>query len=152
MIKSVLWTFALLLFQSIASRADTALGLIQGASLWYSHSSSVLFHGDCQQCLCQLYLNKNFSSFNCYTNNQTCRLHLKSDQNRSFQLIHSAVTIFYFLSLPSFQSTIITPSCRQNLNCSAGKMSLLLNKSLCRDRDSTCAFNAKETKLILLSS
>ena len=119
MIKSVLWVVSLVLLQSMPS-GGTSIGLIQNASLWFSNGSSHVVTGGCQECLCKLYLNKNFSSFNCYKSNQTCQMHKKADQNQSFQLVPSTVTVIYFLSLPTVQTAIRTSSCEQKLDSTTG--------------------------------
>ena len=134
MIKCVLTVTLLVLFQSIENSDATSIGLIPNVSLWFSNASPSLIDGDCQQCLCSLTLNPNFSSFNCYTNNQTCQIHHQSDQNQSFQLIPSLVSVFYFLSLPTVQSTANTYSCQQTLNGSIGKICLRLKTSLRREK------------------
>jgi hypothetical protein len=128
MFKRTVCVTVLLSLESMGS-GGSSIGLIRNVSLWFRNTSYIDINGDCEQCLCQLNLNETFSSLNCYKKNQTCRMHYRADKNRSFQIIPSAVTTFYFLSLPSVSSTVISPSCQRILNASVGKKGLLEMKS-----------------------
>jgi hypothetical protein len=70
------------------------------------NTSSPVIHGSCDTCMCAMLLNSDYSSFNCYPHNQTCHMHWRSDQNRSFQMVPSASTVFYFLSLPMSPASV----------------------------------------------
>ena len=125
MFRNILWVVALLLLETIAIDG-ISVGSIRNVSLSFSNSSSLLINATCAACLCRLYSSRNFASFNCYANNQSCRMHQKSDQNKSFLLMPSSITKFYFLSLPNVQST----------SDMIGKISLLLSSSARRENDS----------------
>ena len=125
MFRNILWVVALLLLESIAIDG-ISVGSIRNVSLSFSNSSSLLINATCAACLCRLYSSRNFASFNCYANNQSCRMHQKSDQNKSFLLMPSSITKFYFLSLPNVPST----------SDMIGKISLLLSISARRKNDS----------------
>jgi len=97
----LLLTIVILFASSISTIQTIAVGLIQNTSLIMFNSTVTSFTGSLQQCLCQL-ANESFLSFslNYFSHNQTCRLYLKSDQNKSFVLISYVTSHFYFLSLP----------------------------------------------------
>lgn len=96
---------------------------VENVSLTFLNKDSMLIEGNCSQCLCYMYSNSSVSSFNCYRNNQTCQVHLTSDQYQLFRALPSLSTTFYYRSLPQ---------CPPSINCSALSVtmgSFMLSKS-----------------------
>jgi hypothetical protein len=106
MINVLFYAFLYLIILRDIMVQSVTIGSIKNASLTIFNTSSPVIRGTCRECMCAMLLNSNYSSFNCYTDNQTCHMHWKSDQNRSFQMVPSASTIFYFVSLPMSPASV----------------------------------------------
>ena len=76
------------------------VGLIRNMSFTIANTNSTIINGTCQECLCRMAFDAQFSSFNCHTNNQTCQMHSKTNQSQTVNAIVSSSTHFYFFSLP----------------------------------------------------
>lgn len=90
----------LLLLFLIPETKSFKIGLIVNITLisYDNNISTINFNGSCLSCSCYVYEN-NYSSFNCFTNNNTCIMFKTSPS--IYQLNQTQYGNFYFLQLPS---------------------------------------------------
>ena len=80
-----------------------SVGSINNVSLNILQTNAINMNGTEQQCLCVLtHKTSLFFGFNYFSDNSTCQMHSKSDQNKSFTLVNDGTSVFYFLSLPYY--------------------------------------------------
>ena len=76
------------------------VGALHNVSVQLSDLNSTWVNGSYHECLCQMILNDSFSSFNCFTNTNTCQMYSNTNRSRSYSVIRQQNSSFYFLSLP----------------------------------------------------
>ena len=103
--KILLSLFLCLMVSSICC-ATGQFGKIENMSLTVLNENPVIFNGTCNECLCHMHINPSYSSFNCYRNNRTCRMHLSSNHYQLFRALSSSSSTFYYRSLPQCLSSI----------------------------------------------
>ena len=90
---------------SLTDSITVSFGIIRNVSLTISQGNSTIINGTCEMCLCALLSDLSLFSFNCFSNNLSCQMHSKVYQDKSFTLIDSAMSEYYFLSLPTFKAS-----------------------------------------------
>ena len=88
--------------------AASTVGLIRNVSLMLYDVNSTTISGTCQQCLCKLFLNGSYSSFNCNDDQLTCQMYWKDQQSQSYSLKRNSSNRFYFLSFPVNSTSMTT--------------------------------------------
>lgn len=85
-------------------------GVIYNASLILYDINSTMISGTCEQCLCLLFNNGTYSSFNCDQNRTTCEMYFDGQLSRSFSISSNASSRVYFISLPVDVTSTTTTS------------------------------------------
>ena len=69
-------------FQVVVS-SRRSIGIVRNATMMALNMSSIIINGTCRDCLCSLASNEKFSSsFNCFSNNNTCEVILSISRTR----------------------------------------------------------------------
>ena len=89
----------------LTNSITVSIGIIRNVSLAISQGNSSIINGTCATCLCALISNPSLFSFNCFPDNLTCQMHSTVHQDKPFALIDSAISEYYFLSLPTFKAS-----------------------------------------------
>jgi hypothetical protein len=109
--KILLCAFLFQRFESVLSSVKS-IPRINNVSLVMFNSNSTIINGTCQQCLCSVLLNTtSFSSFNCFSSNNTCQMFSQPLVTGSFMLVNDTRSSFYFFSWPIDDTTLTTSEC-----------------------------------------
>ena len=93
--------YLLLIYNRMVTESSaTPVGVIHNVFVHRSDLNSTLVNGNWQECLCQMIFGHAFSSFNCFTDTNTCQMYAKTNQSESFSISSQPNSSFYFLSLP----------------------------------------------------
>ncbi len=110
--KILLYTFLFQRFFEGVLSSVKSIPRIHNVSLVMFNSNSTIINGTCQQCLCSVLLNTtSFSSFNCFSSNNTCQMFSQPLETGSFMLINNTRSSFYFFSWPIDGTTLVTSEC-----------------------------------------
>ena len=83
-------------------RSTVPFGIIRNVSLIVTQGKPTTINGTCDECLCALVSNASLFSLNFFSENLTCEMYSKVDQNKFFSLVDSVASAFYFVSLPTY--------------------------------------------------
>lgn len=75
------------------------ISTVSHISISVPNTASVLVNGNCQQCLCHIIVNtSDTTSFNCFTNNDTCQLFSIPLDTSEITAHKDSNSVFYFFS------------------------------------------------------
>ena len=108
-----MWTLLICIFLiqywETISTSTQSVAVIRNVSVVPFNTSSLIINGTCNECLCTILLQTtSFSSFNCFSNNNTCQMFSEVLIMGSFVLKNSTTSSFYFFSWPIEVTTMKT--------------------------------------------
>lgn len=105
----ILRCFFLIGYVQTISNSMKSVGVIHNVSVNVLNQTSTIINGTCKECLCVLVINTCFSSsFNCFSNNNTCQVFSQSFNQDSFIIKNSTLSSFYFFSQVSNGTSLTT--------------------------------------------